>query len=72
VRDLPALRERLRQHGIEPKLDYSYKGHWRIYVIDPWNNRTEFIEKLPDGVTSGMTDSEAAAILGNGTDAKTS
>jgi catechol 2,3-dioxygenase-like lactoylglutathione lyase family enzyme len=49
VQNLPALRERLKRHGIEPKLDYSYKGHWRIYVLDPWNNRIEFIEPLPAG-----------------------
>ena len=52
VRDLPALRARLAQHGIEPKLDYSYRGSWRIYVVDPWENRLEFIEPLPPGVTA--------------------
>lgn len=49
IRNLPAFRERLKRHGIEPPLDYSYTGHWRIYVVDPWNNRTEFIEPLPAG-----------------------
>lgn len=49
IRNLPAFRERLKRHGIEPTLDYSYKGHWRIYVVDPWNNRIEFIEPLPPG-----------------------
>ena len=49
IQNLPALRERLARHGIEPKLDYSYRGSWRIYVVDPWNNRIEFIEPLPEG-----------------------
>lgn len=51
IRDLPAFRERLRGHGIETKLDFSYTGSWRIYIVDPWNNRLEFIEPLPAGVT---------------------
>jgi catechol 2,3-dioxygenase-like lactoylglutathione lyase family enzyme len=51
VTDLPALRERLRRHGIETTLNYSYRGHWRIYVVDPWHNRLEFIAQLPPGVT---------------------
>lgn len=63
VSNLPALRARLRAHGIEPRLDYSYRGHWRIYVADPWNNRTEYIEPLPPGITSGMSDDEIAAAL---------
>jgi hypothetical protein len=49
IKDLPAFRDRLKKHGIEPRLDYSYRGSWRIYVVDPWNNRIEFIEKLPPG-----------------------
>lgn len=49
VRDLAALRERLRGHGIATKLDYSYVGCWRVYVTDPWDNRIEFIEPLPPG-----------------------
>jgi hypothetical protein len=49
VRDLPALRERLRAHGIEARLNYSYVGHWRIYIVDPWGNRLEFIAPLPAG-----------------------
>lgn len=53
VRDLPALRERLRGHGIETRLDFSYSGCWRIYVVDPWDNRLEFIAPLPPGVTPG-------------------
>lgn len=46
IRNLPAFRERLRRHGIETKLDYSYVGCWRIYLVDPWGNRLEFIEPL--------------------------
>jgi hypothetical protein len=72
VRDLPALRERLRRHGIETRLDFSYSGCWRIYVVDPWNNRLEFISQLPPGVRPGMTDAEMSAALANGTDAVTS
>lgn len=49
IENLPAFRERLKAHGIEPKLDYSYKGHWRIYIVDLWGNRLEFIEPLPPG-----------------------
>ncbi|HEU5315420.1 MAG TPA: VOC family protein [Chloroflexota bacterium] len=51
VRNLPALRARLAKHGVEPSVDYSYRGSWRIYVVDPWENRIEFIEPLPPGVT---------------------
>ncbi|HEX2326431.1 MAG TPA: VOC family protein [Chloroflexota bacterium] len=51
VQDLPAFRERLLRHGIETRLDYSYVGCWRIYIVDPWNNRLEFISPLPPGVT---------------------
>jgi catechol 2,3-dioxygenase-like lactoylglutathione lyase family enzyme len=51
VQDLPAFRERLQRHGIETRLDYSYVGCWRIYIVDPWNNRLEFISPLPPGVT---------------------
>jgi catechol 2,3-dioxygenase-like lactoylglutathione lyase family enzyme len=47
VSNLPAFRERLARHGIEPRVDYSYRGCWRIYVVDPWNNRLEFIADLP-------------------------
>ena len=63
ITDLPAFRARLARHGIEPKLDYSYVGCWRIYVVDPWNNRLEFIAQLPPGVRPGMTAEEAAAVL---------
>jgi hypothetical protein len=69
VQDLPAFRERLLRHGIETRLDYSYVGCWRIYIVDPWNNRLEFIAKLPAGVTRGMSDSEIAAVLAWGTEA---
>ncbi|HEX2033975.1 MAG TPA: VOC family protein [Chloroflexota bacterium] len=51
VKDLPAYRERLRRHGIETRLNFGYAGSWRIYIVDPWNNRLEFIEPLPPGVT---------------------
>lgn len=51
IANLPAFRERLARHGIETKLDYSYMGCWRIYLVDPWNNRLEFISQLPPGVT---------------------
>ena len=51
IKDLPAFRARLRRHGIETTLNYSYAGSWRIYVLDPWDNRLEFIAPLPPGVT---------------------
>lgn len=51
IRDLPSFVDRLKRHGIEPKVDYSYRGHWRVYVVDPWNNRIEFIAPLPAGIT---------------------
>ena len=44
IRDLPAFRERLRGHGIETKLDFSYTGCWRIYIVDPWGNDVCFCE----------------------------
>lgn len=69
VRDLPAYRERLARHGIETTLNYSYVGSWRIYVVDPWNNRLEFISQLPPGVRAGMSAEEAAAVMGRGTEA---
>lgn len=71
VSNLMALRARLKRHNIEPRLDYSYKGHWRIYVTDPWNNRTEYIEPLPPGITTGMTEDEIAPVLSKGTEART-
>jgi catechol 2,3-dioxygenase-like lactoylglutathione lyase family enzyme len=71
IRDLPAFRERLERHGIAPKLDYSYKGHWRIYVVDPWNNRLEFISQLPPGIRPGMSDDEITGVLAGGTGAST-
>jgi catechol 2,3-dioxygenase-like lactoylglutathione lyase family enzyme len=63
IKDLPAFRERLARHGIETRLDYSYVGSWRIYIVDPWNNRLEFIAQLPAGVRSGMSAEEAAAAM---------
>ncbi len=62
IRELPAYRERLKRHGIEPKLDYSYKGHWRIYIVDPWNNRLEFIEPIPEGHTPPEREPAAPAL----------
>ncbi len=61
IRNLPAFRERLKQHGIEPRVDYSYRGSWRIYVVDPWNNRLEFIEPLPPGVSPPSRTDAAAS-----------
>jgi hypothetical protein len=72
VRDLPALRERLQRHGIETRLDFSYSGCWRIYVVDPWNNRLEFISQLPPGIARGMSEDAIAAALSKRTDALTS
>ena len=63
IRDLLAYRRRLLRHGIETKLNYSYVGSWRIYVVDPWDNRLEFIEKMPAGIRAGMTADEAEAAL---------
>ncbi|MBI3971782.1 MAG: VOC family protein [Chloroflexi bacterium] len=55
IRNLPAFRERLAQHGIETKLNYSYVGCHRIYIVDPWNNRLEFIEPLPEVAAANAT-----------------
>ena len=44
VSGLEALRERLRQHGIETSLDYRYPGARRFFIRDPFGNRLEFIE----------------------------
>lgn len=59
VRNLPALRERLVKHGIHTDYNYSYRGAWRIYVVDPWENRLEFIEPLPPGLTPPVRSSSA-------------
>ena len=63
VQDLPAFRERLLRHGIETRLDYSYVGCWRIYIVDPWNNRLEFISPVAprgDAPAQGLTGSRPA------------
>jgi catechol 2,3-dioxygenase-like lactoylglutathione lyase family enzyme len=72
IQDLPAFRRRLRRHGIETALNYSYVGCWRIYVVDPWGNRLEFIEPLPRGVRPRMSDQEIAGVLASEVDATAS
>ena len=47
VEDLDALRQRLRDHGVEPYDDLPLPGHRRFYAKDPFGNRLEFLEPVP-------------------------
>jgi hypothetical protein len=44
VRDLPLLRERLRDSGCEVREGEMLEGRARIHTDDPFGNRLEFIE----------------------------
>ncbi len=48
VRDIEALRERVVVAGFSPIEDESLPGYRRFYVADPFGNRLEFLEPLPD------------------------
>jgi catechol 2,3-dioxygenase-like lactoylglutathione lyase family enzyme len=47
VRDLNALRARLVQHGYAPYEDEPLEGYARFYVADPFGNRLELLEPVP-------------------------
>jgi catechol 2,3-dioxygenase-like lactoylglutathione lyase family enzyme len=47
VRDLAALRARLAQHGYTPYEDEPLEGFARFYVADPFGNRLELLEPIP-------------------------
>ena len=42
-RDLDALRERLRGHGLEVMEDFSLTDRRRFFVFDPWGSRLELL-----------------------------
>ena len=44
VRDLPALIERCEKEGYEVVGDEPLEGYSRVYVLDPFGNRLEFLE----------------------------
>ena len=46
VRDLAAMRARLKQHGYEPYEDEPLEGYARFYVADPFGNRLELMEPV--------------------------
>lgn len=48
VEDLPALRRLLEAAGFMPGMDEPLAGYDRIYVDDPFGNRIELLEAIPD------------------------
>ncbi|GIP37668.1 glyoxalase [Paenibacillus sp. J31TS4] len=46
VRDLPAVREALRQAGVDLIEDDALPGAIRFFVRDPFGNRIEFLQRL--------------------------
>jgi catechol 2,3-dioxygenase-like lactoylglutathione lyase family enzyme len=48
VKDLAALIAMLRQAGYEPVRDTPLDGYDRLYVDDPFGNRLELMERLPE------------------------
>jgi catechol 2,3-dioxygenase-like lactoylglutathione lyase family enzyme len=46
VRDLDRLRARLEQNGHKPYEDEPLDGYKRCYVVDPFGNRLELMEKV--------------------------
>jgi catechol 2,3-dioxygenase-like lactoylglutathione lyase family enzyme len=53
VVDLSALIARLKEHGVEVVDDEPLKGYLRVYVADPFGNRIELMEPLPESSTIG-------------------
>jgi catechol 2,3-dioxygenase-like lactoylglutathione lyase family enzyme len=47
VNDLGGLRTRLAQHGYAPYEDEPLAGFNRFYVADPFGNRLELLEPVP-------------------------
>jgi len=48
VEDLPGLRRLLEAAGFRSKIDEPLEGYDRIYVDDPFGNRIELLERLPN------------------------
>lgn len=48
VKDLPALKEHLTAAGISVVIDEPLEGYDRIYVADPFGNRIELLEPMPE------------------------
>lgn len=49
VQDLSRLAQRLKQAGVEVIEDGLLPGYQRIFVADPFGNRLELLEPLPQG-----------------------
>ena len=45
VKDLAALLERLRTHGVEFALDDTMAGYERAFINDPFGNRIELLQR---------------------------
>lgn len=48
VRDLPALIERCEWAGYASTTDMPLPGYERVYISDPFGNRLELLEQVPD------------------------
>jgi catechol 2,3-dioxygenase-like lactoylglutathione lyase family enzyme len=48
VQGIKDLREILTSHGLVPTDDESLTGFCRFYIADPFGNRLEFLEPVPD------------------------
>jgi len=48
MEDLPGLRRLLEAAGFRSKIDEPLEGYDRIYVDDPFGNRIELLERLPN------------------------
>ncbi|WP_328783176.1 VOC family protein [Streptomyces canus] len=48
VDDLQRLADHLTAHGTAPRWDGDFPGHSRFYADDPFGNRLEFLQPLPD------------------------
>ncbi|MEW9675679.1 VOC family protein [Lentibacillus sp. L22] len=44
VKNIEAMKQYLRNKGVEPQLDDSLPGANRFYLYDPFGNRLEFLE----------------------------
>lgn len=62
VKELRDLRARLERHGFAPYEDEPLDGFERCYVADPFGNRLELMEPVPQ---SNANDSPAAAKQGS-------
>jgi catechol 2,3-dioxygenase-like lactoylglutathione lyase family enzyme len=44
--EVDALAERLREEGVEVRVDDELPGYRRFYASDPWGNRLEFLGQI--------------------------